>query len=67
VLIDASILGRSSGKMRDDIIARGIFIRPMSPHHMKDGYIRVTVGTAEENRRFIEILKVYVNECLGYS
>jgi histidinol-phosphate aminotransferase len=65
VLIDAAILRRSSSQMRDDIIAHGIFIRPMSPHHMKDGYIRVTVGTPEQNRRFIEILKAYVTECLG--
>ncbi len=64
VLIDASILNRSSMTIRDDIIARGIFIRPMSPHHMKEGYIRVTVGTPEQNQRFVEILRQYVKECL---
>jgi histidinol-phosphate aminotransferase len=64
VLIDASILNKSSSQIRDDIIARGIFIRPMSPHHMKEGFIRVTVGTPEQNQRFIEILKHYTFECL---
>jgi histidinol-phosphate/aromatic aminotransferase/cobyric acid decarboxylase-like protein len=34
---------------------------------MKDGYIRVTVGAPEQNRRFIDILKGYVNECLGFA
>lgn len=66
VLIDAGILNKTSSQIRDDIIDRGIFIRPMSPHHMKEGYIRVTVGTPEQNRRFIQILKSYVNECLGF-
>lgn len=64
VLIDASILNKSSSQIRDDIIARGIFIRPMSPHHMKEGFIRVTVGTPEQNQRFIDILKQYTFECL---
>jgi histidinol-phosphate aminotransferase len=64
VLIDASILEKTSTQIRDDIIARGIFIRPMSPHHMKEGFIRVTVGTPEQNQRFIDILKQYTFECL---
>jgi histidinol-phosphate aminotransferase len=65
VLIDASILGKTSTEIRDDIIARGIFIRPMSPHHMKEGFVRVTVGTAEQNQRFIEIFKDYVYHVLN--
>ncbi len=64
VLIDASILGKTSDQIRDEIIARGIFIRPMSPHHMKEGYIRVTVGTPEQNRRFIEVFRNYVDEVM---
>jgi histidinol-phosphate aminotransferase len=64
VLIDAGILNKTSTQIRDDIIARGIFIRPMSPHHMKEGFIRVTVGTPEQNQRFIDILKQYTFECL---
>ncbi len=55
---------KTSTQIRDDIIARGIFIRPMSPHHMKEGFIRVTVGTPEQNQRFIDILKQYTFECL---
>lgn len=65
VLIDASILGKTSTEIRDDIIARGIFIRPMSPHHMKEGFIRVTVGTPEQNQRFIQVLREYVNHVLN--
>jgi len=31
---------------------------------MKEGFIRVTVGTPEQNQRFIDILKQYTFECL---
>ncbi|MGW8251472.1 MAG: histidinol-phosphate transaminase [Anaerolineales bacterium] len=65
VLIDASILNKSSEQIRDEIIAQGIFIRPMSTHLMKEGYIRVTIGTPEQNQRFIETFKHYVFENLG--
>jgi len=64
ILIDASSLGRTSDQIRDDIIQRGIFIRPMSPHNMKPGYIRVTVGTPQHNRRFIEVLRDYAAKAL---
>jgi histidinol-phosphate aminotransferase len=65
VLIDASVLGKTSEQIRDEIIARGIFIRPMSPHHMKEGYIRVTVGTPDQNRRFLKVLRDYVDEVMA--
>jgi histidinol-phosphate aminotransferase len=65
VLIDASALGKTSTQIKDDLIARGVFIRPMSPHHMKEGFVRVTVGTPEQNRMFIETLRAYVDEIKG--
>lgn len=65
VLIDASILNKNSEQIRDEIISRGIFIRPMSSHLMKAGFIRVTVGTPEQNQHFIETFKRYAIESLG--
>lgn len=62
VLIDASATGLSSTKIKDEFIAQGIFIRPMSPHHMKEGYIRVTVGTHEQNTRFLQVLRAFMAE-----
>jgi histidinol-phosphate aminotransferase len=59
VLIDASVLGKPSSEIVDAMIARGIFIRPMSGHHMTQGYVRVTIGTSEQNHRFIKIFKAY--------
>jgi histidinol-phosphate aminotransferase len=65
VLIDAGSIGKTSETIRDELLARGVFIRPMSPHHMPQGFIRVTVGTPDENRRFIAILRAYVLEVAG--
>ncbi len=62
VLIDASVLGKESQEMRDRMAERGIFIRPMSGHHMARGFIRITVGTPEQNRFFIETFKKYIEE-----
>jgi histidinol-phosphate aminotransferase len=65
VLIDAGELGKESEVICDELLGRGVFIRPMSPHHMRQGFIRVTVGTPEDNLRFIGILKAYVADSTG--
>lgn len=62
VLIDASSLGKPSKVIVDDMIARGVFIRGMSPHHMREGFVRVTVGTCSQNEGFIALFRQYVAE-----
>jgi histidinol-phosphate aminotransferase len=62
VLIDASILGLSSGEIRDRMAEKGIFIRPMSGHNMPRGFIRVTVGTPGQNRQFIHNIRELMDE-----
>jgi histidinol-phosphate aminotransferase len=65
VLIDASVLDRESGEIRDVMAKRGIFIRPMSGHNMAKGFIRITVGTPEQNEMFLRLFGEYVREVLG--
>jgi histidinol-phosphate aminotransferase len=65
VLIDASVLDKNSFEIRDWVAARGVFIRPMSGHHMQKGFIRITVGTPEQNRCLIEIFKDFIQEVMG--
>jgi histidinol-phosphate aminotransferase len=65
VLFDASILGKPSLDMRDDMIARGIFIRPMEGHGAKPGLMRVTVGTPSMNQDFIRVFRQYVQDTLA--
>jgi histidinol-phosphate aminotransferase len=38
------------------LLGRGVIVRPMAVYELPE-YVRVTVGTAEENRLFIEALK----------
>jgi histidinol-phosphate/aromatic aminotransferase/cobyric acid decarboxylase-like protein len=49
------------------MIERGIFIRPMSGHNMPQGFIRITVGTPQQNRQFIETFRAYVAQVLDAS
>lgn len=41
------------------LLAQGVIVRPMAVYEFPD-YVRVTVGTMEENRKFIEALKKVV-------
>jgi len=65
VLIDASVLDKHALEIRDWFAQQGVFIRPMSGHHMAKGFIRITVGTPEQNQRFIALLKDYIREAQG--
>ena len=64
VLIDASVLGKDSSEIRAYMAEKGIFIRPMSGHHMSKGFIRITIGTPDQNHLFIKIFGEYVRETL---
>ena len=66
VLFDASALGKNSEEIKNDIIARGIFIRPMEGHGTRPGFMRVTVGTPEQNQKFIAIFTKYVAEVMNH-
>ena len=64
VLIDASVLEKESLEIRDHMAGKGIFIRPMSGHNMSKGFIRITVGTPEQNHLFIKVFHDYVKDIL---
>ena len=64
VLIDASVLEKESVEIRDHMAGKGIFIRPMSGHNMSKGFIRITVGTPEQNHLFIKVFHDYVKDVL---
>ncbi|MCL4561317.1 MAG: histidinol-phosphate transaminase [Chloroflexi bacterium] len=64
VLIDASILGKPSAEIVNELIARGVFVRPMGGHHLQ-GYIRVTVGSPEQNRFFLDKLGALAAEWIA--
>lgn len=65
VLIDAHVLDKTSEEIRDAMSSKGIYIRPMGGHHMKKGFIRITVGTMPQNQLFIQLFKDYIHEITG--
>lgn len=44
-------------RVYEDLLREGVIVRPVANYGMPE-YLRVTVGTAEENRRFIDALRV---------
>ena len=64
VLIDASVLNKDSSEIRDRMAAKAIYIRPMSGHNMSQGFIRITVGSPDQNQLFIQTFKEYIREVM---
>ncbi len=65
VLIDAHVLDKTSEEIRDAMALKGIYIRPMGGHHMKKGFIRITVGMMHQNILFLNTFKEYIKEVKG--
>ncbi len=57
VLIDAAGTGLSSEAIVEAMLTEGVFIRSLSVHHASRAFVRVTVGTDEQNRRCVESLR----------
>ncbi|MES1176122.1 MAG: histidinol-phosphate transaminase [Myxococcales bacterium] len=53
VLIDVSATGQSAERLVESLLKDGVLIRSLSVHHAKRSYVRVTVGTREQNLRCI--------------
>ncbi len=64
VLIDAHVLGKTSEEIRDAMTKKGVYIRPMGGHHMQKGFIRITIGTEDQNKLFLKKFQEYVAEVL---
>ncbi len=53
VLIDVSATGQGAERLVEAMLKDGVLIRSLSVHHAKRSYVRVTVGTREQNTRCI--------------
>jgi len=49
-------IGRNAAKVYNNLLRKGIIVRYMAAWGLKD-FIRVTIGTMDENKKFIEALK----------
>lgn len=57
VLLDVAKSGMAAESIVDAMLAEGVYIRSLAVHHAKRNYVRVTVGTAEQNQRCVETMR----------
>jgi histidinol-phosphate aminotransferase len=62
VLCDIHDTGFTGDWIVQQMLADGVFIRSLSVHHMDRGYVRVTVGTAEQNAKCVTSLRRIVTQ-----
>ncbi|HEY3523844.1 MAG TPA: histidinol-phosphate transaminase [Candidatus Limnocylindrales bacterium] len=55
ILIDVSGTGRTSNEIVDFARRENMLLRPMTAHRLRDAFVRVTIGTVEQNDRFIDV------------
>lgn len=54
-------VGVDAMKVYDDLLYEGVIVRPVANYEMPE-YLRITIGTKEENERFITALKKVLNK-----
>ena len=57
ILIDAGGLGVKTEHIIDYLFEHNIQVRPMNKPELGPGFFRVTLGTREQNARFVELLE----------
>ncbi|MGZ7158883.1 MAG: histidinol-phosphate transaminase [Methanobacterium sp.] len=63
ILVDVRKTGMTSNEISEELLKKGVIVRDCSSFKGLDEYwIRVSVGTLEEDARFIEILDNLINE-----
>ena len=55
ILIDVSETGRTSGDIVEFARRENMLLRAMTAHRLKDAFVRVTIGTVEQNDRFVDV------------
>ena len=54
-------VGENSMKIYDELLYEGVIVRPVANYEMPE-YLRITIGTDNENRRFISALQKVLNK-----
>ncbi len=57
LLLDIHDTGWSAEALVQSLLADGVFIRGLASHHLRRGWVRVSVGAPDANRRCIESLR----------
>jgi histidinol-phosphate aminotransferase len=57
ILIDISATGLTATEIVDLVHEEEILIRAMTAHHLRERHVRVTIGTIEQNDRFLTVFR----------
>jgi histidinol-phosphate aminotransferase len=58
LLVDVSDTGMNASEFTEELLKRGVIVRDCSSFEgIKPFYVRVSTGTLEEDRKFIEVVK----------
>jgi histidinol-phosphate/aromatic aminotransferase/cobyric acid decarboxylase-like protein len=58
-LFDAGPAGKKGQQVLDFALERGIIFRGETPKYGSDGWFRVTIGSEEENKKAVEVLRKF--------
>jgi histidinol-phosphate/aromatic aminotransferase/cobyric acid decarboxylase-like protein len=58
-LFDAGPTGKKGKEVIDFALGKGIIFRGETPKYGSDGWFRVTIGSKDENRMAVEVLREY--------
>lgn len=56
LLLDIHETGQSADALVQSMLQEGVFIRALASHHLRRGWVRVSVGTPEDNVRCVRAL-----------
>ncbi len=59
ILFDGGPAGRKGSDMVDFAQSRGLIFRPISPMYGSEGFFRITLGTRDENRMAVAVVKEF--------
>lgn len=57
ILVDISATGRTGPEVVEETLQDRILIRAMSAHRLAGSHVRVTIGTTEQNERFVGVFR----------
>jgi histidinol-phosphate aminotransferase len=67
ITIDVTATGRASSAYVDDARAENLLLRRVAAHRLTGQYVRVTIGTRDENDRFLDVFTRGVNEAAAQA
>jgi histidinol-phosphate aminotransferase len=57
VMVDVEATGMPSSAIVEAMLVEGVFIRSLAVHHAKRSFVRVTVGTSDQNQQCIRAMR----------